>query len=66
MRCLSCNKQLNDREATRKYTTSGRFLDLCDRCFGHVADEIPHLEGHGGESSDEDYSDFSETDDESD
>jgi hypothetical protein len=36
MRCLSCNKNLNDREATRKYETgpfAGQFVDLCNRCI---------------------------------
>lgn len=31
---------LNDREATRKYKTTGEFLDLCDFCFSDVADQI--------------------------
>lgn len=46
MRCLSCNCQLNDHEATRKYATSGMFVDLCDRCFTHVEDDIPTIEGN--------------------
>lgn len=46
MRCLSCNCQLNDHEATRKYATSGEFVDLCDRCFAHVEDDIPFFEGN--------------------
>lgn len=46
MRCLSCNCQLNDHEATRKYATSNSFVDLCDRCFGYVEDEIPIIDGH--------------------
>lgn len=45
MRCLACNKRLNDKERTRKYASSGTFVDLCDRCFSTVADEIPDLEG---------------------
>lgn len=41
MRCLSCNKNLNDFESTRKYE-SGEFIDLCNSCFNssdmrHVA-----------------------------
>lgn len=41
MRCLSCNKNLNDFESTRKYE-SGEFIDLCNDCFNgsdmrHVA-----------------------------
>lgn len=52
IRCISCNKQLNDSEATRKYASSGTFVDLCDRCFSHVADEIPTIDGAGGSSED--------------
>lgn len=40
MRCLSCNKRLNGRESTRKYASTGTFIDLCDRCFSYVAEEI--------------------------
>lgn len=32
MRCLACNTELNDFEATRKDST-GAFLDLCNNCF---------------------------------
>ncbi len=34
MRCLACNKLLNDYEATRKYESTGEFVDLCNGCFG--------------------------------
>lgn len=44
MRCLSCDQRLNDREATRKYSSSGTFVDLCDRCFATVAEDIPDIE----------------------
>lgn len=56
MRCLSCNKILSDKEATRKYATTGDFIDLCDHCFVDVEEDIPYIEGHGefGED-DEDY-----------
>jgi hypothetical protein len=32
MRCVACNIELNDYEATRK-DSAGRFLDLCNHCF---------------------------------
>lgn len=47
MRCLSCNKRLNNRESTRKYSTDGSFVDLCDHCYSHVADEIAAIDGDG-------------------
>lgn len=33
MRCLACNKVLNDFEATRKYHESKQYIDLCNHCF---------------------------------
>ena len=45
MRCLSCNCVLTDKEATRKYATSGTFIDLCDNCFSDVAEDIPSIDG---------------------
>lgn len=47
MRCLSCDKRLNDRESTRKYSSSGTFVDLCNRCFSEVAEDIPDIDGTG-------------------
>jgi len=44
MRCLSCNAALTDFEATRKYASTGAFIDLCNWCFGSVADQITVLE----------------------
>jgi hypothetical protein len=53
MRCLACNRQLNDHESTRKYASSGSFVDLCDHCFGTVEEDIPTIEGTPPTSSDE-------------
>jgi hypothetical protein len=47
MRCLACNVVLNDKEATRKYASSGTFVDLCDRCFNEIEDKFPVIEGKG-------------------
>lgn len=44
MRCLSCNVELTDFEATRKYASSGEFVDLCNHCFKEVEGDIPVLE----------------------
>ena len=32
MRCLACNTELTDYEATRK-NSNGAFIDLCNTCF---------------------------------
>ena len=47
MRCLSCDRKLNDYESTRKYASSGTFVDLCNRCFAEISEDIPDLEGDG-------------------
>lgn len=44
MRCLACNKALNDFEATRKSATTGQFVDLCNHCFHDVEYDIESLE----------------------
>ena len=40
MRCLACNKILNDFEATRKSVTTGEYVDLCNHCFHDVEYDI--------------------------
>jgi hypothetical protein len=37
MRCLACNKNLNDYESTRKHAITGAYLDLCNGCFAEVS-----------------------------
>lgn len=39
MKCLACNKTLNDYEATRK-TASGEFLDMCSGCVSQADEGI--------------------------
>lgn len=36
MRCLSCDCELTDFEATRRYSHSGEFVDLCGRCIAPI------------------------------
>ena len=40
MRCLSCDCELNDREAVRKVYTTGEYLDLCDTCFHPIKSDV--------------------------
>jgi hypothetical protein len=40
MRCVACNKALNDYESTRKSATTGEYLDLCNGCFHSVDQDI--------------------------
>lgn len=45
MRCIACNSILSNKEATRKYASTGNFIDLCDHCFDTVEDQIPSIDG---------------------
>lgn len=40
MRCKACDKNLSDRESTRKGLFTGEFLDLCDKCFDTIRDDV--------------------------
>lgn len=44
MRCLSCDAALNDREATRKSAVTGEFIDLCNKCFETIKEDIDVIE----------------------
>ncbi len=44
MRCLACNKALNDFESTRKSASTGEYVDLCNQCFHNVEQDIESLE----------------------
>lgn len=44
MRCVSCDKSLNDFESTRKCATTGKYLDMCNRCFDHIKYDIPTID----------------------
>jgi hypothetical protein len=43
MRCCSCNKNLNDSESTRRIASTGIFLDMCNKCYKDIADEVPTI-----------------------
>ena len=60
-RCICCNKNLSDKESTRKGVNTGEYLDMCDGCFSTVEDEFPYIEGHGkGPNGVEEYDDGDE------
>lgn len=44
LRCLACNKNLNDFESTRKSAVTGEYLDLCNACYYAVEDDVPAKE----------------------
>ena len=37
MKCLCCDKTLNDFESTRRHATTNDFLDLCNKCHYSVS-----------------------------
>lgn len=39
-RCIACNKNLNDYEATRK-DLHGQFLDMCNKCYTPIQNDVP-------------------------
>lgn len=43
IRCLSCDKNLNDAESTRKSLITGEYLDLCNSCLSEI--DIQYVEG---------------------
>lgn len=44
MRCVCCDKALNDFEATRKSTITNEYLDMCNKCYLTIARQVPSLE----------------------
>ena len=52
MRCLACNCELTDFEATRKSPFTKQYLDLCNLCFSSIRDDIYVLERHDLEHDD--------------
>lgn len=43
MRCCSCNVALSDFESTRKTVSTGEFLDMCNRCYADIANDVPTI-----------------------
>ena len=50
MRCLACDDNLNNKESTRKFI-SGDYVDLCDRCFDSIKDQVMVLENENVEDN---------------
>ena len=40
MRCTCCNRNLNDFESTRKSKTTGDYLDMCNKCYSEVQEDL--------------------------
>jgi hypothetical protein len=61
MRCVACNKNLNDFESTRKSIVSGEYLDLCNTCFHQVEQDVPAKERDDLRSEEETFDDDIDT-----
>ena len=61
MRCIACNKLLNDFESTRKSATTGEYLDLCNTCFHQVEQDVPAKERDDLRSEEETFDDDTDT-----
>lgn len=42
-RCIACNKNLNDYEATRK-DLHGQYLDMCNKCYYPIQEDVPTID----------------------
>lgn len=65
MVCKSCNRFLNDFEATRKYEGTTEYVDLCNRCFNssdvnYNVDERYDLQEEDYQYTEEDFDDSDE------
>ena len=44
MRCLSCNALLSDFESTRKSVNTNTYIDMCNRCYHTISDDVLTIE----------------------
>ena len=62
MRCIACNKNLNDFESTRKSAITGEYLDLCNTCYHVVEEDLPAKERDDLRSEEETFDDDTDED----
>jgi len=54
MRCYCCDKILSDFESTRKSVMTGDYLDMCNKCYATIKDELHSEERYDLFDGDED------------
>jgi hypothetical protein len=54
MRCYCCDKNLSDFESTRKSVTTGDYLDMCNKCYSTIKDDLISEERYDLYDGDED------------
>lgn len=62
MRCICCDKILNDFEATRKSIKTGEYLDMCSKCYSTIDKQVLTYERYDLKDDDEDSGDDLELD----
>lgn len=40
MRCYCCDKLLSDFESTRKSVNTGEYLDMCNKCYSTIKEDL--------------------------
>lgn len=40
MRCYCCDKLLSDFESTRKSVNTGDYLDMCNKCYSTIKEDL--------------------------
>ena len=43
MRCTACNVILTPFEATMERVSDNQFVDMCEKCFSYISDEVKVL-----------------------
>jgi hypothetical protein len=54
MRCYCCDKILSDFESTRKSVNTGDYLDMCNKCYSTIKDDLNAEERYDLFDGDED------------
>lgn len=54
MRCYCCDKVLSDFESTRKSVTTGDYLDMCNKCYYTIKEDLVSEERYDLYDGDED------------
>ena len=43
MRCIACDRNLSDFESTRKSHDTGKYVDLCNKCYNEIQSDIDNI-----------------------
>lgn len=54
MRCVACDRNLSDFESTRKSRETGEYLDLCNKCFNEIQNDLDEIQEREDLRHDED------------